>query len=91
MVNVGTAVATSAGFLASASEADALTTVDLVAHAADARLALEQRQGATPEIMAAWRKWYAEALESVRRLPVSGQSAAVDAAVAKARDRLAGI
>jgi aminopeptidase YwaD len=89
MVNVGTAVATSAWFLASASEADALTTVDLVARAAEARLALEQRQAATPEIMAAWRKWYAEALESVRRLAPSGPSAVVDAAVDRARARVA--
>jgi aminopeptidase YwaD len=89
MVNVGTAVATSAWFLASASAADALTTVDLVARAADARLALEQRQGAAPEIMAAWRKWYAEALESVRRLAPSGPSPAVDGAVDRARARVA--
>jgi hypothetical protein len=32
--------------------------------------------------MSAWRKWYGEALESVRRLSVSGPSAAVDRAVA---------
>jgi aminopeptidase YwaD len=88
MVNVGTAVAASAWFLASASEADALATVTLIARAAAARLALERRQDAAPEIMAAWRKWYGEALDSVSRLPAAGRSAAVDAAVAKARDRL---
>jgi hypothetical protein len=89
MVNVGTAVATSAWFLASATEADALATVALISEAATARLALESRQLATPEILAAWRAWYREALDSVGRLPVSGRSARVDAAVAKARDRLA--
>jgi aminopeptidase YwaD len=84
MVNVGVSVATSAYFLASASEKDALAAVDLIAHAATARLALEQTQSATPEILAAWRKWYGEALESVRRLSVSGPSAAVDQAVERA-------
>ena len=88
MVNVGTAVATSAWFLASATEADGLATVDLISDAATTRLALEQRQGATPEIIEAWRKWYREALDSVGRLPVSGPSSAVDQAVARARDRL---
>jgi aminopeptidase YwaD len=85
MVNVGAAVATSAWFLASATEADALVTVDLVARAAAARVALEKRQGATEEILTAWRKWYLEALDSVRRLAVTGPSAAVDAAVTRAR------
>ena len=85
MVNVGAAVATSAWFLASATEADALATVDLIARAAAARLALEQRQAATEEILTAWRKWYAEALDSVRRLAVTGPSPAVDAAVARVR------
>jgi hypothetical protein len=85
MVNVGVATATSAWFLASATEQDALATVDLIANAASARLALEKTQNATAEIMAAWRKWYGDALESVRRLSVSGPSAAVDRAVEIAR------
>lgn len=85
MVNVGVAVATSAWFLASASEGDSLATVGVIARAAQARLALEKTQAATPEILDAWTKWYAEALESVRHLPVTGPSAAVDAAVVRAR------
>ena len=85
MVNVGVATATSAWFLASATEQDALATVELIANAAAARLALEKTQNATPEIMSAWRKWYSEALESVRRLSVGGPSAAVDRAVEIAR------
>ena len=85
MVNVGVATATSAWFLASATEKDALATVDLIAHAAAARLALEKGQKATPEILIAWRKWYGEALESVRRLSVSAPSAAVDRAIELAR------
>ena len=85
MVNVGVATATSAWFLASATEQDAVATVELIANAASARLALEQTQNATPEIMSAWRKWYGEALDSVRRLSAGGPSAAVDRAVASAR------
>jgi aminopeptidase YwaD len=85
MVNVGVATATSAWFLASAAEKDALATVDLIAHAAAVRMALEKTQDATPEIMSAWRKWYGEALDSVRRLSVSGPSAGVDRAVERAR------
>jgi aminopeptidase YwaD len=88
MVNVGAAVATSAWFLASATEKDALAAVELVARAGEARLALEKTQNASEEIMAAWRKWYGEALDSVRRLAVSGPSPAVDAAVARARGRV---
>ena len=88
MINVGAAVATSAWFLASATENDALATVELVARAGEARLALEKQQGATEEILAAWRKWYGEALDSVRRLAVSGPSPAVDAAVTRARGRV---
>jgi len=82
MVNVGVAVATSAYFLASAGEADALATALLIAEAGEARLALEAQQSATPAILDAWRAWYGEALESVRRLSVAGPSAAVDRAVA---------
>jgi hypothetical protein len=88
MVNVGTAVATSAWFLASADEQDALATVDLIARAASARLALEKSQDASEQILTAWRTWYAEALNSVRRLAVSGSSPAVDEAVKRAIGRL---
>jgi aminopeptidase YwaD len=88
MVNVGTAVATSAWFLASATDTDALATVGLISNAAAARLELEKTQGATEEILAAWRKWYGEALDSVRQLSVAGSSAAVDQAVTRAQDRL---
>ena len=83
MVNVGAAVAASAWFLASATDADALATVDLIARAAEARLALEKTQNATDEILTAWRQWYGEALDSVRALSVTGPSAAVDRAVAE--------
>jgi hypothetical protein len=88
MVNVGTAVATSAWFLASADERDALATVDLIARASDARLALEERENAPRQVMDAWRTWYGEALDSIRRLSVSGPSPAVDAAVTRAQAKI---
>ena len=88
MVNVGVAVGTSAWFLASADDQDALATVDLIARAADGRLELTRRENAAAEIHAAWQAWYGQALDSVRRLAVSGPSSAVDAAAARARERL---
>ena len=88
MINVGVAVATSAWFLASASEQDALATVRLIGDAAAARIALERSQAATAEILDAWRKWYGEALDSVRGLKPGTASPAVGAAVEAARARL---
>jgi len=103
MVHVGVAVATSAWFLATADEKDANAVVDLLTASAEARLALERRQGAAlvtaasdrakaeeteGAVLAAWRKWYGEALESVRRLPVAGSSPALDARIAQAQQRL---
>jgi hypothetical protein len=88
IVNVGTAVATTAWFLASANDRDALATVNLVARAAEARLALEQRENASAEALAAWRKWYGEALDSVRRLSVLEASSAVDGSVTRARAKI---
>ena len=96
-------MATSAWFLASADERDAGAVVDLLTASADARLALERRQGAaivaaTPDrakaeqteaaVVAAWQRWYTEALDSVRALPVRGASAALDARIAQAQGRL---
>jgi hypothetical protein len=103
MVNVGVAVATSAWLLATADERDANAVVELLSASATARLALEAKQGAAlvaaaPDrdkaeateaaVLAAWRKWYAEALESARRLPVKGASPGLDAKVAQAQQRL---
>jgi hypothetical protein len=100
MVNVAAAVATSAWFLASASEQDALAVVDLIGASARARLALERQQGTAivaaasdrpkaqeteRQVVEAWTKWYGEALDSVRRLPVTGPSTEVDDAVTRAR------
>lgn len=103
IANVGAAVATSAWFLATADARDAGSVADLLAASADARLALEQKQGATlvsaapdrakaeeteRQVIAAWRKWYTEALESVRTLPVGGSNATLDARIAQAQQRL---
>jgi Zn-dependent M28 family amino/carboxypeptidase len=103
MVIVGSAVATTTWFLAAADERDASWAADLLSASADARLALEQRQGvqlvaAAPDrakaeeteraVLAAWRKWYIEALDSVRTLPVGGSSTLLDAKVARAQQRL---
>ena len=103
MRNVGVTVATSAYFLASANEADALAVVDLLERAATARLALERKQGLDligrasdraaaekmeQQVIAGWIKWYGEALDSVARLPASGPSAVVQSRVDKAKGGL---
>jgi Zn-dependent M28 family amino/carboxypeptidase len=103
MTHVGVAVGTTAVLLASAGPADALAVAALIEEAALARLELEVRQGPTivatapdrqkaaaveRQVVAAWKKWYVEALESVRRLSVSGPDAAVDARVAEAVARV---
>ncbi len=103
MTNVGVAVATSAWVLASADERDATAVVDLLAASASARLALEQKQGSAivaaatdrakaeeteAAVLTAWRKWYREALDSVRRLPVRGSSPSLDAKILQAQERL---
>ena len=83
MRNVGVAVATSAWLLASAREPVALAVAELVADAGQARVALEQQEGgklaaSVPDaaaaktrettIVAAWKKWYAQAVRSTTRL-----------------------
>ena len=100
MENVGITVATSAYFLASANESDALAVVDLLQRAAVARLAIERKQGpdlvakasdraaaerTEQQVIAAWIKWYGEALDSILRLPASGSSAVVQRRVDEAK------
>jgi hypothetical protein len=90
MRNVGVSVVATAWLLASAGEKTALAVSDLIAAAGKARIAIEDREGAklataAPDpaaaktrevtILAAWRKWYQEAVRSVSRLvngPVTG-------------------
>jgi Zn-dependent M28 family amino/carboxypeptidase len=103
MENVGIVVATSAYLLASANERDALAVLDLLARGASARLDLERRQGAElvakasdraaaegteSQVIAAWIKWYREAMESVSRLPTSGPSDTLTARIAAAQQRV---
>ena len=103
MRNVGVTVATSAYFLASANEADALAVVALLERAAAARLALERKQGpgivakagdraaaekVESQVIAAWIKWYGEALDSVVRLPAAGPSPGVQSRVDAAKKGL---
>ena len=103
MENVGVAVAASVSFLASADAADADAVVNLLARAAERRLALERTQGAAlvaaaanraeavateAKVIAAWIKWYCEALDSVLTLPARGAGDALRARVAEAKSRL---
>jgi aminopeptidase YwaD len=103
MVNVGIAVAATAWFLAAADERDALAVADLIAASASARLALEEKQGAglvaaAPDrakaeeteaaVRTAWLKWYREALDTIKQLPVKPSTAALEARIADAQQRL---
>lgn len=103
MGHVGTVVATSAWFLASAGEQDAVAVVDLLSVAAARRLELERRQGATivasapdraaaegteQQVLDAWLKWYREAFDSVLTLPAGGPTEALRARVAAAKTAL---
>ena len=104
MENVAAAVGTSAYFLASASEEDAVVAVALLERAADARLALERRQGGEliakatdkaaaerteQQVIAAWKAWYSSAFDTVGRLPVTAAGAALSRAIDDAKKRVA--
>lgn len=105
MKNVGVSVGTTAMLLASSDGRDARDVAILIEAAAVARLELEARQSrtlieraadrpaaATAErvVFDAWKKWYGEALDSVRRLPVGGRDRAVDEGVDAAIARVTG-
>ena len=92
MEHVGVTVATSAYALASAGLEDAMVVVDLIGSAAAARLALERKQGPEviaaakdklaaekieSQVIAAWIKWYGEALDSVATLSATSASPAL--------------
>jgi hypothetical protein len=104
MTRVGVSVAATALLLAGATRRDAMDVVRLLERAASSRLALERRQGAelvrsAPDkaaaaateaaVLAAWRKWYGEALREVLDLPPGGATADLRAAVDRAIQRLA--
>lgn len=103
MQNVGIAVGTSAWLLASATPDDAVAVATLVEQAATARLTLERTQGPSivggavdraaaeiteQQVLAAWIKWYGEALDSVLGLPATGKTDALVERVAEARRRI---
>jgi aminopeptidase YwaD len=68
MKRVATVVATSALFLASADASDASALNALIDEAARTRVATEQKNRATAQIMNEWQKWYEEARASVSRI-----------------------
>jgi len=68
MQHVAIVVGTTALFLAAADQTDSTSLRGLLQFARAARMATEQQHQATPEILAAWHKWYDEALASVTRL-----------------------
>ncbi|HUQ88187.1 MAG TPA: M28 family peptidase [Vicinamibacterales bacterium] len=68
MQHVAIIVGTTALFLASADKTDAAAMTKLMETAREARIATEEKNTATPEILQAWRKWYDEAIASVSRL-----------------------
>ena len=67
MRNVAAAVATTALFLASADASDEAALMTLVNEAERARAETEQVNGASAEILEAWKTWYEEARSSVNR------------------------
>lgn len=68
MQHVAIAVATTSMFLASADRTDVEPMRVLLSAARSARLETERRNTAAADILAAWHKWYDEALASVDRL-----------------------
>jgi cyclophilin family peptidyl-prolyl cis-trans isomerase/Zn-dependent M28 family amino/carboxypeptidase len=96
MRNVGVGVGASAWLLASATPAIATDVANLVASAGKDRIDLETREGAkiaaaAPDrkaadereatILAAWRKWYAEAVRSTSRLVIGTAPASLTAEI----------
>jgi len=87
MRNVGVAVGATAWLFASADESRALELANVVASAGKARISREETEGATlPDhtaLLAAWKKWNAEAVRSASRVvlgpPSPGFAAKLDA------------
>lgn len=68
MQHVAITVGTTALFLAAADQTDVAPMTTMMQFARQARVATEQKNNATPEILQAWHKWYDEAAASVTRL-----------------------
>jgi hypothetical protein len=103
MQNVGIAIGTSAWLLASADATDGVAVATMIEQAGTARLALERTQGPSivagapdkaaaetteQQVLAAWIKWYGEALDSVLRLPATGETHALADQVALVKHRV---
>ena len=104
MEHVGVTVGATAVLLASATPREAIDVSNLLVVAAASRFRLERRQGAelvkaAPDtaaaeateaaVMAAWRKWYGEALREVLDLPPAGATPELRDAVERALARVA--
>ena len=78
MGHVAVVVATTAWYLVVADAGEVAPLQAYLRTARDARFETERRQGAPDEVMAAWRRWYDEAMDSARRvggpLPVRGNA-----------------
>ncbi|MFN8061620.1 MAG: M28 family peptidase [Vicinamibacterales bacterium] len=94
MRRVAMAIGATVHLLATAREADAESVLALVQAAASGRLAVEERAAVgarasgsvdVDAALAAWRRWYGEALGEVGRLPVDGGRAAWQERVERAR------
>jgi len=89
MGHVGIAMGTAAMLLASSREEEALGVVDLVATAAERRLALSAKLGVETAIQEAWKTWYRKAIESVLTLPAGRPTPRLEARVKAAVTRVA--
>jgi hypothetical protein len=87
MRRVATAVGVSALLLASTDANEASAIAHVIAAAGAARMALEREQHADPPILAAWTRWYEQAIDSVRTLPARSDPD-VERAIAAARRML---
>lgn len=68
MQHVAIVIGTTSLFLASADASDTAAMTTLMETARQARLVTERTNDASPEILAAWEKWYGEAIASISRL-----------------------
>ena len=78
MQHVAIVVGTTAHYLATAGSGDLADLTRLIETAREARLATERRNNATAEILDAWRRWYAEAVDSLRRFQISDLRLQID-------------
>ena len=78
MQHVAIVVGTTAYYLATAGASDIADLTRLMDTARDARFDTEKRNNATAEILDAWRRWYSEAVDSLRRFQISDRRLQID-------------